>query len=242
MTFSYSAIWNDTMAMMRAHASLMAAIAGVFIFLPSLLLSYLVPAPQQDPSMQLMIDHFLSNLHWYILAQLASMVGAIAILTLVFRRDGVSVADAIGNGFVMLPFYFLALLIARVTIGIGLIALIVPGLYLIGRLAPVGPIVVAERLRNPIEAFSRSFRLTRGRGWASFGLIFLVAVAGLVVVIAVSSVVGILVMVGGGGVGRLLALIANSAISTAFAVVLILLFAAIYRALAGAESPARAVD
>lgn len=231
MTFSYSAIWNDTMAIMRANSSLMAAIAGVFIFLPSLLLAYFVPAPQQDPSAQLMIDHFTSNLHWYILAQLASMVGGIAILTLVFRRDGVSVGEAVGNGFAMLPFYFLALLLARFVIGVGFLAFLVPGLYLLGRLAPVGPMVIAERLRNPVKAFSRSFELTKGRGWAVFGLIFLVGVAGVILVIALSSIFGLLAMLAGGGVGRLLALIVNSAVSTVFAVVLILLFAAIYRAL-----------
>lgn len=230
MTFSYSAIWNDTMAIMRANSSLMAAIAGVFIFLPSLLLAFFVPPPQ-DPSPQLMFEHYSSNLLWYLLSQLASMVGGIAILTLVFRRDGVSVGEAVGNGFVMLPFYFLALLLARFVIGAGFLAFIVPGLYLLGRLAPVGPMVIAEKQRNPVKAFGRSFELTRGRGWAVFGLIFLVGVAGVILVIALTSILGLLAMLVGGGVGRLLALIVNSGVSTVFAVVLILLFAAIYRAL-----------
>jgi hypothetical protein len=33
MKFSYSAVWNDTVALLRSHGSLLLAIAGVFIFI-----------------------------------------------------------------------------------------------------------------------------------------------------------------------------------------------------------------
>ena len=229
MTFSYSAVWNDTTALLRRNASLIVAIAGVFIFLPSLLMGYFLPPPQGGETLDPMVEFIFANLHWYLLAQLVSMVGAIAILTLIFRKGGVTVAGAIGNGFAVLPFYLLALLLARFAIAAGLFALIIPGLYLVGRLAPVGPMLLAENLRNPIDVIARSFRLTSNKGWIVFGLIFLVFVAGMFLVLALTFVFGILALIGGGGVGQLLSLILNSAISTAFAVVLIVLFAAITR-------------
>ena len=38
MKFSYSAVWSDTMRMLRQHGSLLLAVAGVFFLLPGLLL------------------------------------------------------------------------------------------------------------------------------------------------------------------------------------------------------------
>jgi hypothetical protein len=34
MKFSYNAVWDHTVALLRAHLALAAAVAGVFIFLP----------------------------------------------------------------------------------------------------------------------------------------------------------------------------------------------------------------
>ena len=38
MTFSYNAVWEDTGRLLKAHGAQLAAIAGVFIFLPTLLI------------------------------------------------------------------------------------------------------------------------------------------------------------------------------------------------------------
>ena len=44
---SFTAVWNDTAAMLRANGGLLTAVAGVFLFLPPLLLSRLLPEPEQ---------------------------------------------------------------------------------------------------------------------------------------------------------------------------------------------------
>ena len=46
MKISYSAVWADTAALLRSHASLIATVAGVFIFLPGLLVAYFLPQPE----------------------------------------------------------------------------------------------------------------------------------------------------------------------------------------------------
>ena len=44
MTFSYSAVWDDTVRLLQAHGRLLAAIAGVFLFLPAVAFAiYLKP-------------------------------------------------------------------------------------------------------------------------------------------------------------------------------------------------------
>jgi hypothetical protein len=75
-------------------------------------------------------------------------------------------------------------LLAGLGIGVGLILLIVPGLYLLTILSMLVPVIVLEG-RPTGESFSRSREIVRGNGWSMFGLILvtflLVAVASAVI-------------------------------------------------------------
>ena len=237
MNFSYSRIWDDTAALLRQHATLIVALAGVFLFLPALLVGYFLPMPEAASFAELVrnLNQYLErNWHWMMLESLVNMVGYLAILYLVLGRAGTSVAAAIAAGAALLPFYFLASLVAGFAIGLAALLFLVPGLYLFGRLAPFGPVMVAEARRSPIEALRRTFDLTRGRGWAVFGLVLLVAVAAITVMTVVTRVFSLIFLLAAGrDLGGLLSLIVSSATGAALTVVLSLLYAAIYRALAG---------
>src|SRR4051794_12206028 len=111
MKLSYSAVWDDTAAMLRAHGSLVAALAGGFLFLPGLLLAVLLPHPTTaDPSraLEVLRDYYTGNAPWLLLGSLVSMVGTIAILKLLLGPRGTSVGGAIVAALPILPFYFLA--------------------------------------------------------------------------------------------------------------------------------------
>lgn len=239
MKFSYSAVWNDTMGLLRAHGALIAALAGVFLFLPALLIAQFlppdqVPAPTLPEAIAAGRAYLLANWHWLLLQTLLNMVGTIAILTLVFARSGTSVGQAISTGFALLPFFFLASVLSSIVIGIGLALLIVPGLYLIGRLTPLGPVVVAEHERNPIAALKRSFEVTKGNGWRVLGLVLVVALAAAIVMMVVNMLLGIVfVLAAGQDIGALLSRIVEAATGAALATLLVLLYAAVYRALTG---------
>ncbi|HEX8572324.1 MAG TPA: hypothetical protein VF759_06200 [Allosphingosinicella sp.] len=246
MKFSYSAVWADVMALLRAHASLIATVAGVFIFLPGLLLAYFVPQPEtQDLNRigELWVEYLNSNWHWMLLNSLVGMIGSIAILLLIFARN-ISVGGAIGAALGLLPFYFLTSLLSSILIGFGFILLIIPGLYLLGRLGPINSVVVAENRRNPIDSISRCFALTKGNGWAILGLILIVAIAASIVIGIATSLLGILfVLVAGQDLGGMLVLIVKTAGSAALMALMLVLNAAIYRQIsAGAPSAAAAAD
>jgi uncharacterized membrane protein len=84
------------------------------------------------------------------------------------------------SGFVMAPWIIFA-----VIIGIGIFALIIPGIVLACRLAFVSYLVMDKGL-DPIQAVEESWRMTRGYGWTIFGLGFLsifIAIAGLLCLI-----------------------------------------------------------
>jgi hypothetical protein len=126
---------------------------------------------------------------------------------------------------------------SNAAIGIGILLLIVPGLYLLGRFGPLNAVVVAETHRNPIAAIRRCFALTRDHGWAILGLILIIAIAAAIIVGIASTLLGILfVVVAGKDIGLLLTLIVRTAGNAAMVTLLIVLSAAIYRQLSRSKS------
>lgn len=241
MAFSYTAVWDDTVAMIGEHGRLLAPVAGMFVFLPAALIGVLLPDPQPadvDRVIPEIFAHYQAIWPWLLLGGLIGMVGAAAMLRLVLVR-GTSVGGAIGFGAKLLPVYFLVSLIAGLVVGFGLLALLVPGLYLWGRLAPAAALLVAENRRNPAEIIARSFEITRGQGWAVFGLVFLVAIVGMIATGVVKMIGAILFLLAAGQeLGAALAAILGAALDSALSVLLLILGAAIFRALTGAAARA----
>lgn len=238
MRYSYNQVWQDTAAMLRADASLLAALAGAFMLLPSLLIGYALPQPT-SPTPASLYAWYEAHIGWLTLSSLVTMAGTIAIYLLLLGAQRLTVGAAIVAALALLPFYFLATLLSSLMIGAGVVLLVVPGLYLYGRLAPIGPVVVAEGRRNPIDAIRRAFELTRGTGWRNLGIILLVFVAAGVVALAITAVVGtILMLAAGPRVGAMLVLILNGVATTAMTLLHIVLLAALYRALSAAPAPA----
>ena len=245
MKFSYSAVWDDTLALLRGNARLLAAVAGVFLFLPGVLVAVLYPEPQTADVSRILrelLDHYAAIWHWLLLKGLVGMIGTAAMLRLVLA-PGTSVAGALMFGVVLVPFYFLLSLISGLIIGLGLLLLIVPGLYLVGRLIPAAPLMVAENRRNPIAAVSRSFEITTGHGWAIFGLVFIVAIVAIIAFGIAGALIGIvLVLAAGQELGTLLATILGSALDACVQTLFLVLYAAIYRALTRSDSVAAAFE
>jgi hypothetical protein len=86
----------------------------------------------------------------------------------------------------LLPTLIVAGLLAGLGIGVGLILLIVPGLYLLTRWALIIPVIVLEK-RSAGEAFGRSHELVRGHGWTVFGIVVIIFVLGAIVSAIVSG-------------------------------------------------------
>jgi uncharacterized membrane protein len=66
--------------------------------------------------------------------------------------------------------------LAGLGILLGLILLIIPGLYLLTRWSMIVPVIVLEN-RSASEAFGRSWELVRGNAWRMFGLIVITLLA-----------------------------------------------------------------
>ncbi len=242
MKLSYSAVWKDTVALLQANGAVVAALAGVFLFLPALLIAHFLPYPEAaDPKLliDMWAEYFQANWPWFLLSSIVGMIGAIAILLLFLDPKRGTVGGTIATALMILPFYFLTSLLGGLIVGCGFVLLIVPGLYLLGRLCLATPVVVAEGQRNPISAVSRSFELTRGNGWALLGLIILIAITASIISGVVSTMLGLIFLgVLGQDVGLLLTRIVQTLGGAAVQALMLALTAAIYRQMSGRTSAA----
>jgi hypothetical protein len=80
-----------------------------------------------------------------------------------------------------------ASILAGIAIAVGLILIIVPGLFLITIWAVIVPVIVIER-SGALASFGRSQQLVRGNGWNVFGTLVLVFIILLVVDIVLGLV------------------------------------------------------
>lgn len=126
MKFDMSRAWDEAVAMLGANSSMVAVIAGVFFFLPYVLLGLLAPDPNQNPAMQsaspdadAMLQAMTAvygEIWWMLLIIiLLQAVGTLALYALLTHRNRPTVGEAIGFGFKgLLP--FLGLFVLQVTI------------------------------------------------------------------------------------------------------------------------------
>lgn len=236
--FTQNAVWADTVKLTRTHWVALIAIAGVFNFLPTLLVNHFYPMPEPPADadfqtrFQLMADYYRAHSLVVVLQSFVVMIGSAAMLRLVFARSG-TVGAALLFAIILLPVYSILVVLENLAVGLGFALLVVPGLYIWGRLLPAAPAMVAEERRNPIDALKRGFQLSEGHGWLIVGLYLLVMIPGTVLVLVISQVSGILfILVAGQELGMLLGMIVLCAVSALVATILTMLTAAIYRALA----------
>jgi glycerophosphoryl diester phosphodiesterase family protein len=109
-------------------------------------------------------------------------------------RDGradVPVSELFRRTRPRLPALIVAGLLAGIAIGVGLILLIVPGLFLLTHWFLITPVIVLEG-RSAGESFGRSWELVRGHAWQAFGLIALTIVIVILAAIVVAIIAAIL--------------------------------------------------
>ncbi len=241
MKLSYDAIWQDILAMMKAHADIILIVAGAFMFLPTLAQAIYVAPPQMDgfdqKSMQDLALYYEANIIPLLALRLVTLLGAGTLLSLLLHPSRPTVATAIAASVRMLPSLFFVSLLEQFMMLGGFLLLIVPGLYVIARTVISDAAVMAEDVRNPLRAIARSFDLTRGLGWQIFGLVAILAVVIWIATSALVAIIGIPTQILLPEDGAQIARNVLSAITpTALMLVFVLLSASFYRALSAAKS------
>ncbi len=121
-------------------------------------------------------------------------------------RDGradMSIGETVSAATPYIGSVALASIMAGIAITIGLILLIVPGLYLMTIWAVIVPVIVIER-SGVLASFGRSHQLVRGRGWHVFATLVLVYVILLVVKLVLGLIFSALPHVLGSGLSSVI--------------------------------------
>lgn len=241
MKFSWDRAWGDLAALTRAHAEIVLVVAGVFVLLPALVLGlYFQPVPIKTvnaEALRAINAYFAANWLPLVLGSVAARMGEATILAVLLNTRKETVGQSVGLALKLLFPFVVLTLIVNFAVFAGLIVLLLPGIYLMGRLAVSGPAMVAEREGNPLNAIARSLALTRGNGWTIAALIILVFVVSWVATGAIKTALTVLLtlVVPAGAIAEVTALV-SALLDTVATVISVLLVAVIYRQLAGAPT------
>ena len=168
----------DALRLMHRDPAVLVAIAGPFWFLPAYAIALFVPPPPMRSADQLdnqgatlaWVDGFGQWLAaqgpWYLAAWAIGLWGTATVYALYLDQDRPDVRGALVRGAALWPRLALASALVGMMAGAGLLLWVLPGLYLLGRLTPVGPALAAEQPMSAVAAISRAFRLTSGNGLA----------------------------------------------------------------------------
>jgi hypothetical protein len=193
MTIDIRGVFLDAWAMWRRDRGILLAIVGFFLFMPQLAGLLFVPdrpalvaqggatPAAVDPQVQAqaIVDFFAQHAPLLIAINLATVFGVLVVLMIYLGEGRRDVGGVLLAALRRLPAYFVLTLVVEsaAALGVLVVYLIVPALYLVGRLLLAGPIFAAESNVGPFAAVARSFRMTRGRGLVLAGFASLILFA-----------------------------------------------------------------
>lgn len=240
MKLNYMQCWNGAMALLGAHKEAILAIAGVFLFLPTILFAQYVAPPvfTGDEDMTGIVAiysaYFNENSFSILASNLVISFGGLAIYFSLAPSRSNTVAENLIAALKLFVFYLIAnLLTALVTLP-GFILFIIPGLYLTSRLILVPVVIADQRERNPIELLKKSWALTRDNGFSILLFILIIAVVGTITIGVLGAVTGVVAGLATGGTGwPFVENLIASLTGTAFQLVLTAVIVSIYIELTG---------
>jgi len=234
----YTAAWTDAMALLRAHREAVIAIAGFFLFAVGWASAFLVPEPglkgtETLPEMgEILRAHFAANWMVIIPSTLVGAYGGFVIYVLLSLPNLEKVGDALTEALKRFLPYFVASLLTGWMTFLGLMALLIPGLYLLARFVVLPATMANQPQLGMIASIKTSWAITARVGWATFFLLSVVAVVTWLVTVVANLVVGLICVLLAGPEGVPLVETGVAALlSTAQGLIFIALIVAIYRQL-----------
>ena len=215
-----SGVFDEAWQMYKAHARHLLTIAFVIYLVAAVIAALLA----------------LAGTFGVLLGSLVGIVAAFLLQATLIKavqdvRDGradLSIGETVSAATPYIAPVAGASILAGIAIAIGLILLIVPGLFLITIWAVIVPVIVLEQ-SGVFKSFGRSQQLVRGHGWHVFGTLVLA----WVILLVVNIVLGIIFTVLPHALGSGLASVISGTLVAPFIALIVTL---IYYRLAG-DSP-----
>ena len=197
---------RDAWRRWTADRGVILAIAGPFLFLPVFAWLLLVQEPTvaadatPDQKTMVVLAWLVDHLPWLALRVGFELFATLAILSLYLARGHRDVRALLVQSLGALPLFAVAVMTSWGLVTVGFLAFIVPSLYVYGRVALTGPVLVAEPGVGFMGAITRSMALTHGNGWRVFALLALPLLAGFLALQLIGGVDE--AMRGAGGAGN----------------------------------------
>jgi hypothetical protein len=191
-----SGVLDEAWRMYKAHAKHLLAIAFVIYLVAAVIAALFALAGGT-------IGALLGGLVELIAAFLLQAALVKAVQDVRDGRVDMSIGETVSAATPYLGSVILASLLAGIAIAIGLILVIVPGLYLMTIWAVIVPVIVIEG-SGALASFGRSQQLVRGRGWHVFATLVLVYVILLVVNLVLGLIFSALPHVLGSGLSSII--------------------------------------
>ena len=175
-----SGVLSEAWGMYKTFAKHLLAIAFVIYLAAAIITAVLALA---GGTIGILLGSFVSVVAAFVLQ--ATLVKAVQDV-----RDGhadLSIRQTVSEATPFIASVAGASILAGIAITIGLLLVIVPGLFLITIWAVIVPVIVIEG-SGPLAAFGRSQQLVRGHGWHVFGTLVLT----FIIEIVVSIVLGVI--------------------------------------------------
>ncbi|BBC72097.1 conserved hypothetical protein [Altererythrobacter sp. B11] len=266
MKFDMSEAWREATAMIRGNREVLLIVAGIFFFLPTVVLGLVMPDMQlmmsevEDPELMWnqMMTVYASYGWLFMLVLLFQIVGYLSLLSLLRDDSKPTVGEALRDGLTaLLPAigtYLLfsigagligglALAAASVTgstatVGLVMLILFVALIYVLVKISLASPALAIEKIRNPAKVLARSWQLTKGNSFRLFLFYLLIVIAYFVISMVLGLVVGALLLVAGPEVFKMVNAVFSGFVSAVVSVVMLAVLAAVHRQLAGPSAGA----
>jgi hypothetical protein len=264
MKFDMSAAWRDATAMIGANREVLLVVAGIFFFVPSLILTFAVGDLQElavaepDDLQQAMLALYAEWGWLFGLVSLATMIGYLALLALLRDHNRPTVGEAIkiglvgllpaigtyivlvlGLGLVVTVLAALAGLTGSAAVGALAVLIIIPVFfYVLVKVSLSGPVIAIEKVYNPFRILARSWRLTKGNSFRLFLFYLLLVVAYFVISIVVGLIVAALVVISGDSIGLMVNALLSGVVGAIAYTVFVAVLAAVHRQLSGPSAAA----
>ena len=217
MALSISRAWDETREIVQRDGKLMAVIVAALVLLPTALANLVSPTVPGEPAAEVDAGRSLLELLMGLIMQVGALATtAVALRPGMSVGEAITTGvrkllPALGAILLfILPFFFVVVVAIGVTAGpedaaqlqariaageidgslltIIFVALLV-FVFLAIRFTLMAPVAVAES-DNPLTILKRSWALTRGHFWRLFGYIVILAIGAMLVMAAVSFVLG----------------------------------------------------
>ena len=260
MRLSISRAWDDTSGFIARETKLIVPIALALLFLPGVIAALAAPMKRGEQPGGTFLLLLMAQI-------LIGLVGQIAIARLALgerepvgtaiRHAAMRVPALLGSVLIpMVPIVIVATLLGGATVAVAkpgagispivgllvLLALVVTmvATIIVGVRCLLNTAIAAAEPGGPVLILSRAFAITRGQVLRLLGAALLLGLGGLVVIVALDSVVGLVVKLAFDkpapwSVAALLIALVGAAAQAAFSVVFTVFFARAYSQLASGE-------